>query len=163
MRKVTKGRAHFTMWSYSISGTLFNIDWLIVYGLRPAQEFFTERHHCRWRAAKFRPMLGAQGLWQGVQPNLLCSVWNQYQICCFRRGNQFSTCRTLLILEISFNKKSIERKPHSMFSSWILHRVLIRLLQNTCRMKHIEKCISNKTSLLLIQTHCFDTKYLIIV
>jgi hypothetical protein len=23
------------------------------------------RHHCRWRAAKFRPMLGAQGLWAG--------------------------------------------------------------------------------------------------
>jgi hypothetical protein len=23
------------------------------------------RHHCRWRATKFRPMLGAQGLWEG--------------------------------------------------------------------------------------------------
>jgi hypothetical protein len=23
------------------------------------------RHHCRWRAAKFRPLLGAQGLWAG--------------------------------------------------------------------------------------------------
>jgi hypothetical protein len=23
------------------------------------------RHHCRWRAAKFRPMLGTQGLWAG--------------------------------------------------------------------------------------------------
>jgi hypothetical protein len=23
------------------------------------------RHHCRWRAAKFRPMLGSQGLWAG--------------------------------------------------------------------------------------------------
>jgi hypothetical protein len=23
------------------------------------------RHHCRWRAAKFIPMLGAQGLWAG--------------------------------------------------------------------------------------------------
>ena len=23
------------------------------------------RHHCKWRAAKFRPMLGAQGLWAG--------------------------------------------------------------------------------------------------
>jgi hypothetical protein len=23
------------------------------------------RHHCRWRAAKFRPTLGAQGLWAG--------------------------------------------------------------------------------------------------
>jgi hypothetical protein len=22
-------------------------------------------HHCRWRATKFRPMLGAQGLWAG--------------------------------------------------------------------------------------------------
>jgi hypothetical protein len=24
-----------------------------------------KRHYCRWRAAKFRPMLGAQGLWAG--------------------------------------------------------------------------------------------------
>jgi hypothetical protein len=23
------------------------------------------RHHCRWRAAKFRPLLGSQGLWAG--------------------------------------------------------------------------------------------------
>ena len=23
------------------------------------------RHHCRWRAAKFKPMLGARGLWAG--------------------------------------------------------------------------------------------------
>jgi hypothetical protein len=23
-------------------------------------------HHCRWRAAKFRPMIGAQGLWAGA-------------------------------------------------------------------------------------------------
>ena len=47
---------------------------------------------------------------------LTYSVWNQYQICWFRRGIQFSSCRTLLILEISFNKKSIERKPHSMLT-----------------------------------------------
>jgi hypothetical protein len=25
----------------------------------------SRRHHCRWRTAKFRPMLGAQGLWEG--------------------------------------------------------------------------------------------------
>jgi hypothetical protein len=42
------------------------IDWLFA-GLRPHQEYFTymEMHHCRWRAAKFRPMLSAQGLWAG--------------------------------------------------------------------------------------------------
>ena len=47
---------------------------------------------------------------------LTYSVWNQYQICWFRRGIQCSTCRTLLILEISFNKKSTERKPNSMLT-----------------------------------------------
>jgi hypothetical protein len=62
------------------------IDWLFTV-LRPAQEFFIyveinwlftvftsrsrifhliwRRHHCQWRAAKFRLMLGAQGLWAG--------------------------------------------------------------------------------------------------
>jgi hypothetical protein len=36
--------------------------------LRPFQEFFTyiwRSHHYRWRAVKFSPMLGAQGLWAG--------------------------------------------------------------------------------------------------
>jgi hypothetical protein len=45
------------------------IDWLIDY-LRfyvPLKNFplIWRRHHCRWSAAKFRPMLGAQGLWAG--------------------------------------------------------------------------------------------------
>ena len=33
--------------------------------LRLTQEFslIRGRHHCQWRAAKFRPMLGVQGLW----------------------------------------------------------------------------------------------------
>jgi hypothetical protein len=44
-------------------------DWLIDY-LRfyvPLKNFslIWRRHHCRWRAVKFRPMLGAQGLWAG--------------------------------------------------------------------------------------------------
>jgi hypothetical protein len=44
-------------------------SWLIDY-LRfyvPLKNFslIWRRHHCWWRAAKFRPMLGAQGLWAG--------------------------------------------------------------------------------------------------
>ena len=47
----------------------FWMDWLIDY-LRfyvPLKNISLvwRRHHCRWRAAKFRPMLGAQGLWAG--------------------------------------------------------------------------------------------------
>jgi hypothetical protein len=47
----------------------FNEFWLIDY-LRfyvPLKNFslIWRRHHYRWRAAKFRPMLGAQGLWAG--------------------------------------------------------------------------------------------------
>jgi hypothetical protein len=63
---------------------LFDFNWLFTV-LCLAQEFFTyiageglqnlglcsalrafERHHCRWRAAKFRPMLGAQGLYRAT-------------------------------------------------------------------------------------------------
>ena len=44
-------------------------DWLIDYLLFyvPLKNFspIWRRHHYRWRAAKFRPMLGAQGLWAG--------------------------------------------------------------------------------------------------
>jgi hypothetical protein len=42
------------------------IDWsFIVY--MPLNNFslIWRRHHCRWRAAKFRPLLGAQVLWAG--------------------------------------------------------------------------------------------------
>jgi hypothetical protein len=44
-------------------------DWLIDYlqFYVPLKNFslIWRHHHCRWRAAKFRPMLGAQGLWAG--------------------------------------------------------------------------------------------------
>jgi hypothetical protein len=42
------------------------IDWLFTV-LRPLKNIslIWRRHHCRGRAAKFRPMLGAQGLWAG--------------------------------------------------------------------------------------------------
>jgi hypothetical protein len=40
------------------------IDWLIIYGFT-SRSLIWRRHHCRWRAAKFRPMLGTQGLWAG--------------------------------------------------------------------------------------------------
>jgi hypothetical protein len=53
---------------YRISFTLIKIwliqfDWLSV----PLKNcsLIWRRHHCRWRAAKLRPMLGAQGFWAG--------------------------------------------------------------------------------------------------
>jgi hypothetical protein len=40
------------------------IDWLIIYCFTSYSIIFHwRRHHYRWRAAKFKPMLGAQGLW----------------------------------------------------------------------------------------------------
>jgi hypothetical protein len=51
-------------------------NWLFMV-LRPAHFFFIiiwRRHHCRWRDAKFSPMLGAQGLCAGrvfIVPHLL--------------------------------------------------------------------------------------------
>jgi hypothetical protein len=44
------------------------IDWLIIYCLTSRSRIFHyiwRGHHCQWRAAKFRPMLGAHGLWAG--------------------------------------------------------------------------------------------------
>jgi hypothetical protein len=42
------------------------IDWLftVLHSLKNFSHIW-RRHHCRWRAAKFRPMLGVQGLWAG--------------------------------------------------------------------------------------------------
>jgi hypothetical protein len=45
-----------------------SFDWLInllFYVPLKNISLIWRRHHCQWRAAKFRPMLGAQGLWAG--------------------------------------------------------------------------------------------------
>jgi hypothetical protein len=41
------------------------IDYLQFYVLLKNISLIWRRHHCRWRAAKFRPMLSAQGFWAG--------------------------------------------------------------------------------------------------
>jgi hypothetical protein len=58
---------------------LENIDWLIdwlftILHVRTAQDFslIWRRRHCRWRAAKFRPMICTQGFWAGR--NLYCAI-----------------------------------------------------------------------------------------
>jgi hypothetical protein len=42
------------------------IDYLVFYVPLKNVSLIWRRHHCRWRATKFRPMLGAQGLWAGM-------------------------------------------------------------------------------------------------
>jgi hypothetical protein len=43
------------------------LDWLYLRFYVPLKNFslIWKRHHCQWRAAKFKPMLGAQSLWAG--------------------------------------------------------------------------------------------------
>jgi hypothetical protein len=41
------------------------IDYLRFYVPLKNFSLIWRRHYCRWRAAKFRPLLGAQGLWAG--------------------------------------------------------------------------------------------------
>jgi hypothetical protein len=41
------------------------IDYLRFYVPLTKFSLIWRRHYCRWRAAKFRPMLGAQGFWAG--------------------------------------------------------------------------------------------------
>jgi hypothetical protein len=41
------------------------IDYLWFYVPLKNFSLILRRHHCWWRAAKFKPMLGAQGLWAG--------------------------------------------------------------------------------------------------
>jgi hypothetical protein len=45
--------------------------------------FIWRHHHCRWRAAKFKPMLGAQSLWAGRGVSLSCYT------CCKTRPRIF--------------------------------------------------------------------------
>jgi hypothetical protein len=41
------------------------IDYLRFYVPLKNFSLIWRRHHCRWRAVKFKPMLGARGLWAG--------------------------------------------------------------------------------------------------
>jgi hypothetical protein len=51
---------------HKICGKLPVINWFIRFHV-PLKTFslIWRHHHCRWRAAKFRPMFDAQGLWAG--------------------------------------------------------------------------------------------------
>jgi hypothetical protein len=48
-----------------IEGFDWLIDWLLIYVPHTNISLIWRRHHYRRKAAKFRPMLGAQGLWAG--------------------------------------------------------------------------------------------------
>jgi hypothetical protein len=58
------------------------IDWLFTVLLQNISLIWRP-HHCRWRSAKFRPMLGAQGLWAGgifIMPHLLWHRASVFQV-----------------------------------------------------------------------------------
>jgi hypothetical protein len=61
--------------------------------------FTWRRHQCRWRAAKFRPMLGAQGLWA---------------------GRDLLSCHTYCDMGLRFFLVSSEGPPHT-FASYDTH------------------------------------------
>jgi hypothetical protein len=63
-----------TNWSYKKKKKMLcmiqlKIDYLLFFVLPMNLSLIWRRHHCRWRAAKFRSMLGAQGLWAGRDLN----------------------------------------------------------------------------------------------
>jgi hypothetical protein len=55
----------FLQITYACSCSVILIDYLVFYVPLKNISIIWRRHHCRWRAAKFRPMLSAQGLWAG--------------------------------------------------------------------------------------------------
>jgi hypothetical protein len=52
--------------------TVLLIDYLRFYVPLKNFSLIWRRHHCLWRAAKFRPMLSTQGLWAGM--DLYCAT-----------------------------------------------------------------------------------------
>jgi hypothetical protein len=77
-------RLTFILTFQSIFDISVYIDWLIIYCFTSRSRNFSliwRRHHCRWRAAKFRPMLGAQGLWAGR--DLYCATPAVTRDLCF--------------------------------------------------------------------------------
>jgi hypothetical protein len=64
-RRITTRQKHLV---YSLSFRYRTLVWLFTV-LSPFQDCFhlygDVMHHCRWRAAKFRPILGIRGLWAG--------------------------------------------------------------------------------------------------
>jgi hypothetical protein len=54
---------HWYMCCSSLKVKYGLIDYLLFYVSLKKFSLIWRHHHCRWRAAKFRPMLGAQGVW----------------------------------------------------------------------------------------------------
>jgi hypothetical protein len=67
------------------------IDYLLFYAPLNKFSLIWRHHHCQWRAAKFRPMLGAQNLWAGwdlyratpaVTEDFAALIWRTATLSC---------------------------------------------------------------------------------
>jgi hypothetical protein len=65
IRKNQKSQIHFVRASCSCRWWDWLIDYLRFYAPFKNFSLIQRCHHCWWRAAKFSPMLSAQGLWAG--------------------------------------------------------------------------------------------------
>jgi hypothetical protein len=65
-------RFYVPLKNFSLIWRLWLIDYLRFYVPLKKISLIWRRHHCRWRAAKFRPMLCSQGLWAGR--DLFCAT-----------------------------------------------------------------------------------------
>jgi hypothetical protein len=54
------------------------IDYLLFYGQLKHFSLLWRRHHCRWRTAKYRPMLSAQGLFCALSCHTCCDSGPQF-------------------------------------------------------------------------------------
>jgi hypothetical protein len=68
------------------------IDYLRFYVLLKNFSIIWGRHHCWWRVAKFKPMLGTQGLWGGrdLYRATPAVTWDLGFSCLIRRSTLFS-------------------------------------------------------------------------
>jgi hypothetical protein len=78
-------------WSETKS-TDWLIDYLLLYVQLKNVSLIWRRHHYRWKVAKFRPMLGALGLWAGR--NLYCAISAAKQDLNFPPSHQFANYNT---------------------------------------------------------------------
>jgi hypothetical protein len=94
------------------------IDYLLLYVLLKNFSLIWRRHHCRWRAAKFRPIL-AQGLWAGRDLYRATPTVTR-DLCFSGLPNQSLALTTRMEMQRTYS----DPDPHGNYPVDITHRII---------------------------------------
>jgi hypothetical protein len=101
-----------------IGSLVLEIDYLLFYVQLKNISLMWKHHHCRWRAAKFRPMFSTQGLWAGSDLYRATLLWHGPQF--FRSHSKDSPIQSPLPTRMGMGRIYSNPDPHGSPISCLL-------------------------------------------